>query len=78
MVGCPGTSSVDQVGLALRDPPGSAPLGLKVSSGHHHHLVQKPFKDNVLEEIYFVNGACVRLGMYVETKKKLLRLDERV
>jgi hypothetical protein len=40
--GCPGTHSVDQAGLELRNPPASASqvLGLKAC---HHHLATKLF-----------------------------------
>ncbi|GAB1302291.1 Dedicator of cytokinesis protein 8 [Apodemus speciosus] len=49
--GCPGTHSVDQAGLELRNPPASASQSAGIKNvRHHHHGVSTNISSNVLEE----------------------------
>jgi hypothetical protein len=41
--GYPGTHSVDQAGLELRNPPASASLSAGIKDVHHHCLADKGF-----------------------------------
>ena len=41
--GCPGTHSVDQAGLALRNPPASASQSAGITGVHHHCLAASQF-----------------------------------